>query len=107
MTDFLECKHTWREEVDLLCEHGMAYAREYFGHISRGKFKGILKSWPAMLLSIEQIVRHNAVKMQLRARMLFWCLPTIYHIFQSYAFLHRLQRCLLDETLKILMLHCH
>lgn len=41
---------------DLLFEHGLAHVGVVYGQASRGKFKGIMCSWPVMELSVGERV---------------------------------------------------
>ena len=43
VTDFLDCTHTGRGEVNLLFEHGLAHAGVVYGQASRGKIQGHLE----------------------------------------------------------------
>lgn len=48
-------------------EHGLAHVSVVYGQASREKFKGMWSGWSRMLFSVEEIVCHGNVEMQLES----------------------------------------
>lgn len=115
VTDFLDCTHTGRGEVNLLFEHGLAHAGVVYGQASRGKIQGHLE-WLAC--DAAQRRGNSAPRWYENATGELWysqrtielhtnAMPSNHcRIFQSYAVLHRLGRHSLDKALGLLMPHC-